>query len=82
MELYGDGIGYINYVDHMGTDLTIVNSARVSFGKRKEELDERDTKLINYLVRNVTLMLILGSTNLKCLERSISQTDKQATPKS
>ena len=52
VELYGDGIGYINYVDHMGTDLTIVNSARVSFGKRKEELDERDTKLINYLVRN------------------------------
>ena len=52
IELYGDGIGYINYVDHMGTDLTIVNSARVSFGKRKEELDERDTKLINYLVRN------------------------------
>ena len=52
VELYGDGIGYINYVDHMGTDLTIVNSARVSFGKRKEELDERDAKLINYLVRN------------------------------
>jgi thymidylate synthase (FAD) len=52
IELYGDGIGYINYVDHMGTDLTIVNSARVSFGKNKEEIDERDAKLINYLVRN------------------------------
>jgi thymidylate synthase (FAD) len=34
----------------MGDCLTIVNSARVSFGKHKEELDEKDRKLINYLV--------------------------------
>ena len=52
VELYGDGIGRVELVDHMGTDLTIVNSARVSFGRNKEEIDERDTKLINYLVRN------------------------------
>ena len=32
IELYGDGIGKVQYIDHMGTDLTIVNSARVSFG--------------------------------------------------
>ena len=31
IELYGDGIGKVEYIDHMGTDLTIVNSARVSF---------------------------------------------------
>jgi thymidylate synthase (FAD) len=52
IEIYGDGIGRVELVDHMGTDLTIVNSARVSFGVQKEELNERDTKLINYLVRH------------------------------
>tara|TARA_B100001094_G_scaffold331004_1_gene397899 strand:- start:12854 stop:13723 length:870 start_codon:yes stop_codon:yes gene_type:complete len=50
--LYGDNIGKVDYIEHMGSDLTIVNSARVSFGKHKEVLDERDRKLINYLVRH------------------------------
>ena len=36
----------------MGSDLTIVNSARVSFGVHKEELDERDIKLIKYLIKH------------------------------
>ena len=49
IDLYGDGIGFVEYVEHMGTDLTVVNSARVSFGKHKEELDDKDRKLINYL---------------------------------
>lgn len=52
IELYGDGIGAVEYVNHMGNDLTIVNSARVSFGVEKDELDDRDRKLINYLVRH------------------------------
>ncbi len=51
-DLYGDGIGKVQYIDHMGTDLTIVNSARVSFGVEKEELDDRDKKLVNYLVKH------------------------------
>jgi thymidylate synthase (FAD) len=50
VELYGDGIGRVDYVDHMGTDLTIVNSARVSFGVEKTQLDGRDKRLINYLI--------------------------------
>jgi len=50
VELYDDAIGVVEYVEHMGTDLTIVNSARVSFGKHKNELDEKDKKLIKYLV--------------------------------
>ena len=50
--LYNDLLGKVIYVDHMGTDLTIVNSARVSFGNTKEELDERDRKLIKYLVKH------------------------------
>ena len=50
--LYDDGIGSVHYVDHMGSDLTIVNSARVSFGVNKSDLDGRDRKLINYLIRH------------------------------
>tara|TARA_R110002094_G_scaffold7253_1_gene16379 strand:- start:2000 stop:2668 length:669 start_codon:yes stop_codon:yes gene_type:complete len=55
-------------IDHMGTDLSVVNAARVSFNKtsnweltdwrdsedyaRKEVLSEADTKLINYLAKH------------------------------
>lgn len=52
IDLYGDGIGSVEYVEHMGSDLTIVNSARVSFGKHKEVLDEKDRKLIKYLIEH------------------------------
>lgn len=48
--LYDDGIGRVDYIQHMGTDLTVVNSARVSFGVEKKELDDRDRKLIRYLI--------------------------------
>ena len=41
--------GFVKYVDHMGSDLSVVNSARVSFGKRIEEMRPRDEKLVNYL---------------------------------
>ena len=51
-DLYGDGIGKVDYVEHMGSDLTVVNSARVSFGVEKNELDEKDKKLINYLIKH------------------------------
>lgn len=36
-------------VDHMGNDLTVVNSARVSMAKHKEVFDLDDEKLIKYL---------------------------------
>ena len=52
VDLYGDDKGFVELVDHMGTDLTIVNSARVSFGKHKAEMDDKDVKLINYLVKH------------------------------
>lgn len=39
--------------DSMGTDLSVVNSARVSFGKQKDLFDdEKDSKLISYLGRH------------------------------
>ena len=50
--LYNDNLGCVSYVEHMGSDLTVVNSARVSFGVEKTGLDNRDKKLINYLIKH------------------------------
>lgn len=45
--------GYVQLVDFMGDDKTIVNAARVSFGKNNEEpLSEKDKKLIYYLMHH------------------------------
>ncbi len=52
IELYGDNIGFVEYVSHMGDDTTVVNSARVSFGKRVDDINERDRKLIKYLIKH------------------------------
>ena len=40
------------YIDHMGSDLSVVNAARVSFGKNHKEMKSGDTKLINYLAKH------------------------------
>ena len=54
----------VEYIDHMGDDLAVVNDARVSFNKRSEwewhtsgatayrTLSDKDAKLIGYLARN------------------------------
>jgi len=39
-------------IQHMGTDLTIVNAARVSFNSESNELNEKDKKLIRFLKMN------------------------------
>ena len=52
IELFGDQIGAVEYVNHMGSDLTVVNSARVSFGKENDTLNQKDRKLIKYLISN------------------------------
>ncbi len=52
IKIYDDDVGSVDYVDHMGSDLTIVNSARVSFGVQKSSLDGRDKRLINYLIKH------------------------------
>ena len=52
IKIYDDDVGCVDYISHMGSDLTVVNSARVSFGVEKPELDDRDRKLIKYLIRN------------------------------
>ena len=49
------------YIDHMGSDLSVVNAARVSFGKKSEfegrvggpnVLAERDATLVRYLAKH------------------------------
>lgn len=40
------------YVDHMGSDLSVVNAARVSFAKISGEFSNKDVKLINYLAKH------------------------------
>jgi thymidylate synthase (FAD) len=40
---------FVEYLDHMGTDLTVVNAARASFGKQKTEFTDADANLIRYL---------------------------------
>ena len=52
----------VTYVDHMGSDLSVANAARVSFGKQSEmdtsdvwgppKLKDKDAKLIRYLAKH------------------------------
>ena len=56
----------VTYLDHMGTDLTVVNAARVSFGKKSKgyvitdnvlgtkSLSKEDKSLIQFLARGCT----------------------------
>ena len=50
IDLFDDGIGSVEYIKHDGTDVMFVNAARVSFGAHKEVLDDKDIKLIKYLI--------------------------------
>jgi len=49
--LYGDGRGEVALVHYSGDDLTAVNAARVSFGAHRDEIDEKDIKLLRYLAK-------------------------------
>jgi thymidylate synthase (FAD) len=44
--------GFVRLDDAMASDLSVVNSARVSFGRRKTEMDESDEGLIRFLMRD------------------------------
>lgn len=51
---------YVEYINHMGNDLTVVNAARVSFSKESSwegapigaVLKEKDAKLVDYLAKH------------------------------
>ena len=42
----------VELIDKMGTDLSVVNAARVSYAKVKEEFEESDKRLIRYLAEH------------------------------
>jgi thymidylate synthase ThyX len=44
--------GFVRLDGAMADDLSVVNAARVSFGRRKEQLDEADEGLIRFLMRD------------------------------
>ena len=44
--------GFVRYIDHMGSDLMVVNAARVSFAKEVSHFTDKDEKLINYLAKH------------------------------
>jgi len=47
-----DGTGFVECMEVFGSDLTVVNAARVSFANESKELSERDKKLIVYLAKH------------------------------
>lgn len=53
--IYEDSLsshGYVELLDHLGDDgLTCVNAARVSFNKKSETFEQKDSKLLNYLIK-------------------------------
>src|SRR6266508_3220684 len=44
--------GFVRLDGSMASDLSVVNGARVSFARRKEEMDESDEGLIRFLMRD------------------------------
>ena len=42
----------VDYVNHYGDDLSVVNAARVSFDKHSDSLTPKDEKLIGYLAKH------------------------------
>lgn len=48
----GDGISSVQLIRHSGSDVDVVNAARVSYGKFVAELSDRDAKLIEFLMKH------------------------------
>ena len=42
----------VKFIDKMGTALTVVNAARVSYAKTKEQFEDKDEKLIAFLAKH------------------------------
>ena len=47
-----DNKGYVEVLEVFGSDLTVVNAARVSFAKESQEFSEQDGKLVRYLAKH------------------------------
>ena len=47
-----DDKGFVEVLEVFGSDLTVVNAARVSFAKESHEFSEQDGKLVRYLAKH------------------------------
>lgn len=47
-----DNKGYVRLRETMGSDLSVVNAARVSYDKKSDELTEKDKGLLRYLINH------------------------------
>lgn len=52
IKVLDNGQGWIGLIDHMGSEVSATNAARVSFGKMKTEFDKQDEILLKYLIEN------------------------------
>lgn len=52
MDPLGDKKSNVELLETMGSDLTVVNAARVSFAKESSEITQADVKLIHYLAKH------------------------------
>ena len=44
--------GYVKLISNMGSDIDVVNAARVSYDKEVQELSDKDISLINFLIKH------------------------------
>ena len=44
------GDGFITLVDYMGTDIDIVNAAKISYGNESDKMSKKEIGLLNYLM--------------------------------
>ena len=59
----------VKLIDSMGSDLSVCNAARVSFGKMVKTLDEKDVKLIAYLANHnhfTPFTHVTATLHIKC----------------
>lgn len=52
LDPFGDGISSVQLIRTSGSDVDVVNAARVSYGKFVDTLSERDEKLIGFLMQH------------------------------
>jgi thymidylate synthase (FAD) len=52
VDLFGDNIGGVSLIQHMGDDLTPVNAARASLDKLSTEYGDSEARLSNFLIRS------------------------------
>lgn len=45
-----DGLAFVSLIQHVGDDAGVVNSARISFSKKVADVEDKDKKLIKYLL--------------------------------